>query len=146
MQAARCSAWSGVGGLTPRRPKVHAGYGGLWMGTELTKLNGEFLAQVEEVLGKDDKFIIGCGEGLRSLVALDMLCEAGYSQVVWLENGFSATPPGTLPTEGPRDLHLANVGGVSTVFMALAEAIDKAWKAAQPAANAEEGGGAGPPS
>ena len=116
------------------------------MGTELTKLNGEFLAQVEEVLGKDDKFIIGCGEGLRSLVALDMLCEAGYSQVVWLENGFSATPPGTLPTEGPRDLHLANVGGVSTVFMALAEAIDKAWKAAQPAANAEEGGGAGPPS
>ena len=116
------------------------------MGTELTKLNGEFLAQVEEVLGKDDKFIIGCGEGLRSLVALDMLCEAGYSQVVWLENGFSATPPGTLPIEGPRDLHLANVGGVSTVFMTLAEAIDKAWKAAQPAANAEEEGGAGPPS
>jgi len=114
------------------------------MGTELTKLNDGFLAQVAEVLGKDEKFIVGCGEG--SLVALDMLCEAGYSQVVWLENGFSATPPGTLPTEGPRDLHLANVGGVSTVFMTLAEAINKAWKAAQPAANAEEEGGAGPPS
>ena len=62
-------------------------------------------------LGKDDKFIVGCGEGLRSLVALDMLCEAGYSQVVWLENGFSATPPGTLPTEGPSEAWAGGEGG-----------------------------------
>ena len=36
------------------------------MGTELTKLNDGFLAQVAEVLGKDDKFIVGCGEGPRT--------------------------------------------------------------------------------
>lgn len=54
------------GPITLLKKWVHFGYIGLWTGQNFTRLNPEFLQQVEaNVPDKDTKLLVACGEGLR---------------------------------------------------------------------------------
>ena len=52
--------------------------------------NPEFLTEVGEKLGKDDKIITACLRGGRSLKAAHALIANGYTQIVDMRGGFDA--------------------------------------------------------
>lgn len=59
------------GPVTLLKKWVHFGYIGLWTGQNFTKLNDEFLRQVEAAVpDKETKLLVACGEGLRSEYSL----------------------------------------------------------------------------
>ncbi|XP_038881454.1 uncharacterized protein LOC120072977 [Benincasa hispida] len=59
--------------------------------------NAQFLAEVSAVFKKDDRLVVGCRSGVRSLLAIEDLQNDGFKQLkdlggghlAWLENGFS---------------------------------------------------------
>ncbi|KAL2901245.1 Rhodanese-like domain-containing protein 10 [Bienertia sinuspersici] len=83
---------------------VHLGYIGLWTGQKFTAINSNILA---------------CGEGLRSMVAVSKLHEAGYKNLGWLAGGFNRAKDGDFQGQGDEKLQYATIGGVSYYFLKL---------------------------
>jgi rhodanese-related sulfurtransferase len=50
--------------------------------------NPDFAAVVQAVFGADDKLVLGCRSGRRSLRAAEMLVKVGYSSVVDMRGGY----------------------------------------------------------
>lgn len=100
---------------------VHFGYIGLWTGQRFTTLNPNFVSDVQIVVpSKDEKLLVACGEGLRSIVAVKKLSEVGYENLAWLAGGFnSAKEDDFNGVEGSTKLQYATVGGLSYFFLQL---------------------------
>ncbi|MEQ9325334.1 MAG: rhodanese-like domain-containing protein [Polyangiaceae bacterium] len=62
-------------------PLMHAGAGGM-------SPNPDFLKVAEKSFAKDDKLVVGCAAGKRSARAVQMLIDAGFTNVVDVEPGF----------------------------------------------------------
>ncbi|KAK1321592.1 Rhodanese-like domain-containing protein 10 [Acorus calamus] len=108
-----------VGPVTLLKKWVHFGYIGLWTGQCLTTINDGFLEQVEaEVPSKDEKLLVACGEGLRSMIAVRMLHNGGYKNLGWLGGGFNRTGDTDFTdVRGTTKLQYATIGGVSYYFL-----------------------------
>ncbi|KAK1256889.1 Rhodanese-like domain-containing protein 10 [Acorus gramineus] len=108
-----------VGPVTLLKKWVHFGYIGLWTGQCLTTINDGFLEQVEaEVPNKDEKLLVACGEGLRSMIAVRMLHNGGYKNLGWLGGGFNRTGDTDFTdVRGTTKLQYATIGGVSYYFL-----------------------------
>ncbi len=50
--------------------------------------NPDFLAVVEAVYPRDQKLVLGCGSGVRSMKAAEIMIGAGYTQIVEQRAGF----------------------------------------------------------
>ncbi|KAM7271496.1 hypothetical protein ACFE04_030710 [Oxalis oulophora] len=107
--------------LTLLKKWVHFGYIGLWTGQSFTMFNDDFLQQVEaQVPDKDDKLLLACGEGLRSVMAAAKLHGGGYTNLAWLAGGFNQSKDADfLDVEGTEKLQYATIGGVSYIFLKL---------------------------
>ncbi|XP_006843555.2 rhodanese-like domain-containing protein 10 isoform X1 [Amborella trichopoda] len=109
------------GPITLLKKWVHFGYIGLWTGQLLTTINEKFLREVEELVpDKEEKLIVACGEGLRSLMAVKRLHENGYQNLGWLAGGFNRTMDTDFPVVvGATKLQYATIGGASYYFLQL---------------------------
>ncbi|KAF8377756.1 hypothetical protein HHK36_031141 [Tetracentron sinense] len=67
-------------------------------GSGMTK-NPKFVEEVSSHFGKDDKLIVGCQSGKRSLMAATDLLSAGFSGITDIAGGYSAWTQIGLPTE-----------------------------------------------
>ncbi|KAH9625528.1 hypothetical protein KSS87_020325 [Heliosperma pusillum] len=106
--------------ITLLKKWVHFGYIGLWTGQKFTTINSEFVSQVKGVVpDKSTMLIVSCGEGLRSVIAISKLYEAGYEHLGWLAGGFNRAKDGDFPVEGPEKLQYATIGGASYYFLKL---------------------------
>lgn len=65
-------------------PLLHMGAAGLVP-------NPEFMDVMQRAFGKQEKLVMGCRSGQRSLRAAEMLVSAGYSDVANLMTGFEGT-------------------------------------------------------
>ncbi|KAG9453409.1 hypothetical protein H6P81_006313 [Aristolochia fimbriata] len=110
-----------MGPLTLLKKWVHFGYIGLWTGQRFTTINERFVAEVEKLVpDKEAKLLVACGEGLRSMIAVKRLYNAGYKNLAWLAGGFNRTGEADLPkVEGSTKLQYATIGGVSYYFLQL---------------------------
>uniref|UniRef100_A0A1D1YYX5 Rhodanese-like domain-containing protein 15, chloroplastic n=1 Tax=Anthurium amnicola TaxID=1678845 RepID=A0A1D1YYX5_9ARAE len=61
--------------------------------------NQKFLEEVSSIFGKDDKIIVGCRSGKRSLMAATDLMSAGFTGVTDVAGGYSAWMQNGLPSE-----------------------------------------------
>lgn len=106
--------------ITLLKKWVHLGYIGLWTGQRFTTLNNDFVTQVLGVVpDKDAMLLVACGEGLRSMIAVSKLHEAGYKSLGWLAGGFNRAKDGDFLVEGAEKLQYATIGGVSFYFLQL---------------------------
>ncbi|RZC90729.1 hypothetical protein C5167_028560 [Papaver somniferum] len=82
------------------------------------------------VPNKDEKLLVVCGEGLRSLMAVSNLHEGGYRNLGWLIGGFNQAKVADFPTvEGTNKiLQYATIGGVSYYFLQLLNLIESVGK------------------
>ncbi|KAL2346971.1 hypothetical protein Fmac_000971 [Flemingia macrophylla] len=87
--------------------------GGWWSGMPTLSYDSQFLAKVEEKFPKDSELIVACQKGLRSLAACELLYNAGYKNLFWVQGGFEAAEEEDLIVEGPVPLKFAGIGGVS---------------------------------
>lgn len=92
--------------------------------------NRQFLPSIEEKFPKDSDLIVACQKGLRSLAACELLYNAGYRNLFWVQGGLEASEEEDLPREGPQPLKFAGIGGVSEFL---------GWTDQQRAAAAKEG-------
>lgn len=85
-------------------PLLHRGPGGMTP-------NPDFLAVMESCFAADDKLVLGCRTGSRSLRAANALADSGFETVVDMRGGFGGerTPSGSVTCEGwqARDLPVA---------------------------------------
>ncbi|GAB2220951.1 hypothetical protein Droror1_Dr00012111 [Drosera rotundifolia] len=117
------------GPVTLLKKWVHFGYIGLWTGQAFTTINPEFLNRVRGVVpDQDSSLLVACGEGLRSMMAVSKLHEAGYKNLAWLAGGFNRAGDGDFPVEGTEKLQYAAIGGVSYYFLKLLLLIEAAGK------------------
>ncbi|CAO2840524.1 unnamed protein product [Amaranthus hypochondriacus] len=87
--------------------------GGWWSGIPTLSYNSQFLSKVNEKFSKDTDLIVACQKGLRSLAACELLCNAGYQNVFWVQGGLEAAEEEELPREGPQPFKFAGIGGLS---------------------------------
>ncbi|XP_044486139.1 rhodanese-like domain-containing protein 11, chloroplastic isoform X1 [Mangifera indica] len=87
--------------------------GGWWSGAPTLSYNKQFLSKVEEKLPKDTDVIVACQKGLRSLAACELLYDAGYRNLFWVQGGLETAEEEELTREGPQPLKFAGIGGVS---------------------------------
>ncbi|XP_030531147.2 rhodanese-like domain-containing protein 11, chloroplastic isoform X1 [Rhodamnia argentea] len=87
--------------------------GGWWSGAPTLSYNKQFLPSIEEKFPKDSDLIVACQKGLRSLAACELLYNAGYRSLFWVQGGLEASEEEDLPREGPQPLKFAGIGGVS---------------------------------
>ncbi|CAJ1974988.1 unnamed protein product [Sphenostylis stenocarpa] len=87
--------------------------GGWWSGMPTLSYDSQFLAKVGEKFPKDSELIVACQKGLRSLAACELLYNAGYKNLFWVQGGFEAAEEEDLIVEGPAPLKFAGIGGVS---------------------------------
>ncbi|KAH6815809.1 Rhodanese/Cell cycle control phosphatase superfamily protein [Perilla frutescens var. frutescens] len=106
--------------------------GGWWSGVPTLAFNKEFLSKVEEKYPKDTDLIVACQKGLRSLAACEILYNAGYENLFWVQQGLEAAEEEDLEREGPQSFKLAGIGGLSEFL---------GWTDQQRAAAAKEGWG-----
>ncbi|KAG5031976.1 hypothetical protein AAZX31_06G167900 [Glycine max] len=106
--------------------------GGWWSGMPTLSYDSQFLAKVEEKFPKDAELIVVCQKGLRSLAACELLYNAGYKNLFWVQGGYEAAEEEDLIVEGPMPLKFAGIGGVSEFL---------GWTDQQRAAAAKEGWG-----
>eukprot|EP00793_Prasinoderma_coloniale_P002940 PRCOL_00002422-RA len=102
---------------------VTFGYGGWWMGNRLTRRNPAFLEAVEtEVLpriadedgGDAPGVIVACGEGLRSLLAAEVLYNDGrFGEVCWIPQGYQSDVSDALESATDTPMQDAGSGAVS---------------------------------
>ncbi|KAI3994263.1 hypothetical protein MKX01_012520 [Papaver californicum] len=96
-----------------------------------TTINPTFLSQVESsVPNKDEKLLVVCGEGLRSLMDVSNLHEGGYQSLGWLIGGFNQAKVADFPSveETDKILQYATIGGVSYYFLQLLNLIELVGK------------------
>ncbi|KAF7123700.1 hypothetical protein RHSIM_Rhsim12G0169500 [Rhododendron simsii] len=105
--------------------------GGWWSGVPTLSVDGQFLSKVEEKFTKDTDLIVACQKGLRSLAACELLHNAGYRNLFWIQGGLEAADEGDLEREGPIPFKLAGIGGVSEFLgwtdQQRIEAAKKGW-------------------
>ncbi|PIN18979.1 Rhodanese-related sulfurtransferase [Handroanthus impetiginosus] len=106
--------------------------GGWWSGIPTLSYDKQFLSKVEEKFPKDTDLIVACQKGLRSLAACELLHNAGYENLFWVEGGLEAAEEEDLEREGPQPFKLAGIGGLSEFL---------GWTDQQRAAAAKEGWG-----
>ncbi|KAE8661737.1 Rhodanese-like domain-containing protein 11 [Hibiscus syriacus] len=87
--------------------------GGWWSGVPTLSYNSQYLSQVEEKFPKDAELIVACQKGLRSLAACELLCNAGYKNLFWVQGGLEAAEEEDLAGEGSQPLKFAGIGGLS---------------------------------
>ncbi|KAL4346369.1 hypothetical protein GQ457_17G017830 [Hibiscus cannabinus] len=87
--------------------------GGWWSGVPTLSYNSQFLSKVEEKFPKDAELIVACQKGLRSLAACEILCNAGYKNLFWVQGGLEAAEEEDLAREGSQPLKFAGIGGLS---------------------------------
>ncbi|XP_052182701.1 rhodanese-like domain-containing protein 11, chloroplastic [Diospyros lotus] len=87
--------------------------GGWWSGVPTLSYDAQFLSKVEAKFPKDADLIVACQKGLRSLAACELLYNAGYTNLFWIQGGFEAAEEEDLEREGPQPFKLAGIGGVS---------------------------------
>ncbi|KAH8486837.1 hypothetical protein H0E87_025729 [Populus deltoides] len=87
--------------------------GGWWSGMPTLSYDKQFLSKVEEKFPKDADLIVACQRGLRSLAACDLLNNAGYRNLFWVQGGLEAAEEEDFIVEGPQPLKFAGIGGVS---------------------------------
>ncbi|CAI9112806.1 OLC1v1013298C1 [Oldenlandia corymbosa var. corymbosa] len=104
--------------------------GGWWSGVPALSYEKNFLSQVEEKFSKDTDIIVACQKGLRSLAACELLYNAGYKNIFWIQGGLEAAEEEDLEREGPQPFKFAGIGGVSEFL---------GWTDQQRAAAAKEG-------
>jgi len=77
-------------------PLMHKGPGGMTP-------NAEFFQVIEKLFPKDQKLVVGCQGGGRSMRAAQALLQAGYTNVVDQRAGFGGSPsePGWQPAGLP---------------------------------------------
>lgn len=115
-----------TGLLTAVKRQIQFGFGGWWLGQKLTKENEAFVSEVAAAAphSKETRLLVACGEGLRSLVAVDMLHEAGFSQLAWLVGGLNDAREGDFDgVEGSTKLQYATAGGVQGLIIKLGQAL-----------------------
>ncbi|KAH9776475.1 Rhodanese-like domain-containing protein 11 [Citrus sinensis] len=105
---------------------------GWWSGVPTLSYNKQFLSKVEEKLPKDTDLIVACQKGLRSLAACELLYNAGYRNLFWVQGGLEAAEEEDLVREGPQPLKFAGIGGLSEFL---------GWTGQQRAQAAREGWG-----
>ncbi|XP_040939185.1 rhodanese-like domain-containing protein 11, chloroplastic isoform X2 [Gossypium hirsutum] len=87
--------------------------GGWWSGVPTLSYDSQFLSKVEEKFPKDAELIVTCQKGLRSLAACELLCNAGYKNLFWVQGGLEAAEEEDLAREGTQPLKFAGIGGLS---------------------------------
>lgn len=118
-------------GTIPRKITNFA-MGGWWSGMPTLSFDNSFLPKVAEKFPKDAELIVACQKGLRSLAACELLYNAGYTNLFWVQGGFDAAEEEDLVVEGSAPLKFAGIGGVSEFL---------GWTDQQRAAAAKEGWG-----
>ncbi|XP_042018415.1 rhodanese-like domain-containing protein 11, chloroplastic [Salvia splendens] len=106
--------------------------GGWWSGVPTLSLNKDFLSKVAEKYPRDKDLILACQKGLRSLAACELLYNAGYENLFWVQGGLEAAEEEDLEREGPQPFKLAGIGGLSEFL---------GWTDQQRVASAKEGWG-----
>ncbi|XP_010533995.1 PREDICTED: rhodanese-like domain-containing protein 11, chloroplastic [Tarenaya hassleriana] len=106
--------------------------GGWWSGAPTVSYNQQFLPKVEEKFPKDVELIVACQKGLRSLAACELLYNAGYKTLFWVQGGLESAEEEDLVTEGSQPLKFAGIGGFSEFL---------GWTDQQRAQAAKEGWG-----
>ncbi|EYU22207.1 hypothetical protein ABFS82_09G011700 [Erythranthe guttata] len=104
--------------------------GGWWSGIPTLSYYRQFLSKVEEKFPKDTDLIVACQKGLRSLAACEILYNAGYKNLFWVQSGLEAAEEEDLEREGSQPFKLAGIGGLSEFI---------GWTDQQRAAAAKEG-------
>ncbi|XP_060669997.1 rhodanese-like domain-containing protein 11, chloroplastic isoform X2 [Ziziphus jujuba] len=87
--------------------------GGWWSGVPTLTYDSRFLSKVEEKFPKETDLIVACQKGLRSLAACELLYNAGYRNLFWLQGGLESAEEEDLIREGPLPFKFAGIGGVS---------------------------------
>ncbi|KAK9050133.1 hypothetical protein SSX86_030897 [Deinandra increscens subsp. villosa] len=87
--------------------------GGWWSGVPTLSFNNQFISKVTEQFPNDTDLIIACQKGLRSLAACELLYNAGYRNLFWVQGGLEASEEEDLEREGPQPFKLAGIGGLS---------------------------------
>ncbi|XP_047262902.1 rhodanese-like domain-containing protein 11, chloroplastic isoform X4 [Capsicum annuum] len=87
--------------------------GGWWSGIPALSYNKQFLSNVEEEFAKDTDLIVACQKGLRSIAACEVLYNAGYCNLFWVQGGLEAAEEEDLEREGPQPFKFAGIGGLS---------------------------------
>ncbi|KAM6594500.1 hypothetical protein CsatA_002203 [Cannabis sativa] len=87
--------------------------GGWWSGVPTLSYDTQFLSKVMEKFPKDTDLIVACQKGLRSLAACELLYNAGYTNLFWVQGGLEAAEDEDLVIEGPQPLKFAGIGGMS---------------------------------
>ncbi|KAK6148261.1 hypothetical protein DH2020_019173 [Rehmannia glutinosa] len=106
--------------------------GGWWSGIPTLSHDRQFLSKVAEKFPKDTDLIVACQKGLRSLAACELLYNAGYENLFWIQGGLEAAEDEDLERDGPQPFKLAGIGGLSEFL---------GWTDQQRAAAAKEGWG-----
>ncbi|PON85224.1 Rhodanese-like domain containing protein [Trema orientale] len=106
--------------------------GGWWSGAPTLSYDSQFLSKVQEKFPKDTDLIVACQKGLRSLAACELLYNAGYTNLFWVQGGLEAAEEEDLAIEGPQPLKFAGIGGMSEFL---------GWTDQQRVAAAKEGWG-----
>ncbi|XP_039161756.1 rhodanese-like domain-containing protein 11, chloroplastic isoform X2 [Eucalyptus grandis] len=97
---------SGFDPGTLSRKMINFVMGGWWSGAPTLSYNKQFLSNIEEKFPKDLDLIVACQKGLRSLAACELLYNAGYRNLFWVQGGLEASEEEDLPREGPSLLNL----------------------------------------
>ncbi|KAI7743788.1 hypothetical protein M8C21_004833 [Ambrosia artemisiifolia] len=87
--------------------------GGWWSGVPTLSFDNQFISKVTEKFPEDADLIVACQKGLRSLAACELLYNAGYRNLFWVQGGLEAAEEEDLEREGPQPFKLAGVGGLS---------------------------------
>ncbi|KAG5019651.1 hypothetical protein JHK87_015506 [Glycine soja] len=80
--------------------------GGWWSGMPTLSYDSQFLAKVEEKFPKDAELIVVCQKGLRSLAACELLYNAGYKNLFWVQGGYEAAEEEAFLPLAPPPPHL----------------------------------------
>ncbi|KAI3737374.1 hypothetical protein L2E82_27374 [Cichorium intybus] len=106
--------------------------GGWWSGVPTLSYDNQFVSKVIEKFPKDTDLIVACQKGLRSLAACELLYNAGYRNIFWVQGGLEAAEEEDLEREGPQPFKFAGIGGLSEFL---------GWTDQQRAQAAKEGWG-----
>ncbi|XP_024973159.1 rhodanese-like domain-containing protein 11, chloroplastic [Cynara cardunculus var. scolymus] len=106
--------------------------GGWWSGVPTLSYNNQFIPKVTEKFPKDTDLIVACQKGLRSLAACELLYNAGYRNLFWVQGGLEAAEEEDLERGGPQPFKFAGIGGLSEFL---------GWTDQQRAQAAKEGWG-----
>ncbi|KAD5507827.1 hypothetical protein E3N88_15530 [Mikania micrantha] len=87
--------------------------GGWWSGVPTLSFDNEFISKVTEKFPNDADLIVACQKGLRSLAACELLYNAGFRNLFWVQGGLEAAEEEDLEREGPQPFKLAGIGGLS---------------------------------